>query len=144
MIQHMITLLKKPPMRWMLAIIWTIIITILLLQPGDKPVFDPGGMLEGPESLGREIFFTTIHLIAFSMTCAIWFWTWYGHLNLTRSLLLSSGLTIIFGIVTEYLQSYASDRSPSVIDFTANCLGALLIAYLIWRKQNHIPHLTTM
>ena len=127
----------RPPIRWIVVILWTIFISILLIQPEQNQLINTG-IPPGPNTLEREILFTSAHLISFGITCALWFWAWFGHLSLTRSLLLGVVFAIVIGGVTEYLQIYSPNRYPSWIDFFANCTGVLLIGYLIWRKQHII------
>ena len=127
-------LVQNRPLRWIITLSWTVFISIILVQPEQQPVIQTG-IPPGPNTLEREIFFTTLHLIAFGTTCIVWFWALFGHFNLARSLVLAIVIAIIVGSVTEYLQIYAPDRHPSFIDFFANWTGALLMAYFIWRKQ---------
>jgi len=134
-----ISAIKMRPIRWIIVIGWTILISILLVQPEQNPVINTG-VQPGPMSLERELIFTTAHLIGFGITCALWFWAWFGHVSLSRSLFLGIGFAMVIGMVTEYLQGYAPDRNPSLIDFFANCTGALLMAYVIWRKQTLFSH----
>lgn len=142
----MVTLLdmiRFRPLRWMITLVWTVFISIILIQPEQNPVISTG-IPPGPNTLEREILFTTLHLIAFGTTCGLWFWAWFGHVSLSQSLLLAIVIAIIIGAVTEYMQSFAPDRYPSWIDFFANCTGALLIAQYIWRKQKTITIINKM
>lgn len=131
------SVIKMRPIRWIMVIVWTIFISILLVQPERQPLIDTG-IPPGPNTLEREIVFTTAHFISFGITCALWFWAWFGHLNLPKSLLLGIVFAIMIGSITEYLQMYSPDRHPSWIDFFANCTGVLIMAFFIWRKQRVI------
>lgn len=132
-----LTLLQNRLIRWSVTILWTVFISILLVQPEKQPLIDIG-IQPAPITLEREILFTTLHLIAFAITCVLWFWAWFGHLNLSKSLILAIVISIILGTTTEYLQIYSPDRYPSLIDYLANCLGASLAGYVIWRKQEKL------
>jgi len=134
------SVIKIPIVRWILVIIWTIFISIILVQPESDQLIDTG-IPPGPPTLEREIVFTSAHLISFGITCALWFWAWFGHLSFPKSLLLGIIFAIVIGSITEYLQSYSPDRHSSWLDFIANCTGALLMARFIWRKQERIKHL---
>ena len=136
----LMSVIKMRAIRWLVVIVWTIFISIILVQPEQNPVINTG-VQPGPMSLEREILFTSAHLIAFGMTCALWFWAWFGYLNLAKSLLLAIVFAIVIGSITEYLQRFAPDRNSSLFDFLANCIGALMMAYFIWRKQDTIKEL---
>lgn len=134
--------IQNRPLRWVIAIVWTIFLSIILVQSESQPIINTGVQPE-PPTLQRELVFLTAHLIAFGVTCTVWFWAWFGHLSLSKSLIFGIGCAIIIGSVTEYLQTYAPDRNPSLIDFLANWVGALFIAYMIWRKQDIITEYNT-
>lgn len=138
-----VSVIRIRPIRWILVIVWTTFISIMLVQPGNQPLIY-SGIPPGPTTLEREIIFTSAHFITFGITCAFWFWAWFGHTSLPRSLFLGIMFAIVIGIVTEYLQTYSPDRHPSLIDFFANSTGALLIGYVIWRKQHTITNLLTV
>jgi hypothetical protein len=133
-------ILQFRPVRWIIAITWTIFISIVLVQPENQPLINTG-IPPGPNTLERELVFTTLHLIAFSTTCAVWFWAWFGHLILKHSLLIAISIALTLGGVTEYLQSFSPDRYPSVGDLLANASGALLMARFIWSRQQAIHQL---
>ena len=122
------------PIRWLAAIAWTILLSILLLQPEADPVISLG-LPTGPQTLAREAFFTALHMMAFALTCALWYWTWQGHLAFGASLALGIVFAFVLGAATEFLQSFAPDRYPSLLDFIANLFGAILAARLIWQQQ---------
>ncbi len=119
--------------RWVFAIAWSVWISILLLQPEANPIIDLG-LPSGPQTLVRETFFTSLHVIAFATTCALWCWTWLGHLCLQSSLVIACVIAIALGAATEALQSLAPDRHPSLFDFAANVVGTFMAASLIRRR----------
>lgn len=135
-------LIQNRPLRWIIALCWTAFMAVLLVQPENQPIISTG-IPPAPPTLGRELLFTAGHLIGFSVTCALWFWAWFGHLNLVNSLLMSITITVVFGSITEYLQAYSPERSPSLFDFLANCAGALFVAYIIWKKQSDVTRWNT-
>ena len=87
-----------------------------------------------PNTSVRELVFTGLHMLAFGITCALWFWTWTGHLRLFVSLALAACIAIGLGSVTEYLQTFSPDRHPSWGDFAANYAGVFIAAAWIWHK----------
>ena len=123
------------PIRWLAALAWSILLSILLLQPEADPVINLG-LPTGPQTLAREAFFTMLHIVAFALTCALWYWTWRSHLAFGASLALGIAFSIALGAATEFLQSFAPDRYPSLIDFIANLFGAILAAWLIWQQRS--------
>ncbi|MCY3867548.1 MAG: VanZ family protein [Chloroflexi bacterium] len=125
--------LNPAPARWTLAIGWTLLLTLFLLQPEAEPLIDLG-LPRGESTLQRELFFSALHLLAFALTCFIWFWTIHSALTLGRRLLAAVLIAISLGIVTEALQSLTLDRHASLIDLIANIAGALVAARLIWQR----------
>ena len=134
------TLLQKQPVRWTMAIGWSIWISILLVLP-EASLVDMG-VPPGPSTSVRELAFTGVHLLAFAAACALWFWAWFGHLRLLASLVLATCITIGIGTLTEYLQMLVPDRYFSWSDFIANYAGALIAALFIWCKQTFIASWT--
>lgn len=122
-------ILQSAPARWSLAIFWTLLLTLLLLQPEAEPLIDLG--LPGGQSLWREILFSALHLLAFALTCALWFWTLSGAFPYRASLLAAVAIALALGISTEALQSLTLDRHASMIDFLANSGGVLIAARVL-------------
>ncbi len=119
--------------RWALAIGWTLLLTLLLLQPEADPVIDLG-LPQGDSSLQREIFFSALHLLAFALTCVGWFWALNGAFAARTSLIIAVIIALALGILTESLQTLTLDRHASWIDLLANAAGTLAAARLIWRR----------
>lgn len=131
---HIDYVLNLGPARWTLAIGWTLLLTLFLLQPEADPLIDLG-LPRGESTFQRELFFSALHLLAFALTCFIWFWAIHRALNPRRSLLAAVIIAIALGIVTEALQSLTLDRHASAIDLIANIAGALVAARLIWQRH---------
>jgi VanZ family protein len=127
------TFFSHTAVRWLMALAWTVWISIILIQPESQPVIDIG-VRPAPPSLEREIVFTTLHIIAFSLMTGLWWWAFYERWPLKRALIAAVILAIIMGAFTESMQSFAPDRYPSWNDFIANFTGALLTAYSIYRR----------
>ena len=126
-------ILQSAPARWSVAIIWTLLLTLLLLQPEAEPLIDLG--LPSGQSLWREVLFSALHLLAFALTCTLWFWTLRSLLPSRRCLLFAVVIALTLGIITEALQSLTLDRHASLIDFLANIGGVLIAARLIDRRH---------
>jgi len=125
----------RPPLRWASAIIWSIWITILLIQPEADPIINLG-LPSGPQTFLRELFFTCTHLLAFALTCALWQSALSASMPTRASIALACIIALCLGGCAEYLQTLSPDRYPSWIDFLANCYGSLLAAWLIWRRTS--------
>lgn len=119
--------------RWAAAIAWTIWITILLVQPEADPIIHLG-LPTGPQTFLRDLVFSCLHLLAFALTCALWQWALSAVMRLRASIALACVFALSLGAGTEYLQTLTVDRYASWIDLIANCYGALLAAWLIWRR----------
>ncbi len=131
--KQMLSWFHHPLLRWTTAIAWSIWLTILLLQPESDPIINLG-LPTGPQTFLRELFFTCVHLLAFALTCALWQWALSAVMGLRASIALACIFAICLGASTEYLQTLSPDRYPSWIDLIANCYGALLAAWYIWRR----------
>ena len=119
--------------RGLLAIGWTLLLTVFLLQPEADPLIDLG-LPRGDSTVLRELFFSALHLLAFALTCLMWFWALRAAFSQRNSLAAAALIAIALGIVTEALQTLTLDRHASVIDLVANIGGALIAARLIWLR----------
>lgn len=134
--------LSAPPIRWLVALLWTLWISIILIQPEAQPVIDIG-LRPAPPSFERELVFTTGHVIAFGLTALLWWWVMTRYTANPRALIVAVGIALIVGTVTESLQAYTPDRHPSIADFLANVTGASLVALWLYRHGQTIhPHTT--
>ena len=100
------------PLRWLLSVAWTVFLCIVLLQPESDPVISLG-LPSGPQTLAREAFFTTLHVLAFALTCTLWYWTWRGHAAFRKSLALACIMAFAFGSGDGIPASFRA-RSPSL------------------------------
>jgi len=131
---HVERILNLPALRWNLTIGWTLLLTLFLLQPEAEPLIDLG-LPRGPSTIQREFFFSALHLLAFAVTCFIWYGALRCAFNPRNSLFAALLVAIALGLVTEALQSLTLDRHASLIDLIANIGGALIAARFIWRRH---------
>ena len=122
------------PLRLTVALAWSLLLTLLLLQGEADPVIDLG-IPRGENTLAREAIFATVHLLAFGATCLFWFWALPRRLRPGKSLIAACLISTAIGIATEFLQTYTLDRHASWIDLAANIGGVLIAARLIWRQR---------
>ncbi len=131
---QLMAVLRSAPIRLTVAISWSLLLSVLLLQAEADPVIDLG-IPQGENTLARELAFSTLHLLAFGGTCICWFWAlprkWRPRTNLIAACLI----TIALGIATEFMQTFTPDRHASWIDLVANISGTVLAARLIWTHQ---------
>ncbi len=122
------------PMRIMIALCWSALLTLLLLQGEADPVIDLG-IPRGANTPARELAFSTLHLLAFGVTTVCWYWALCRAARPRRALLAAGLIAIALGVTTEFLQSYTLDRHASWLDLAANFGGALLAAQVIRRRR---------
>jgi len=120
----------------MIALVYTLLLFIILVQPEAQPVI-PTGIPPGPPSWEREAFFSTLHLLGFGTLAALWWWVWEA-VKPQYALLAAAGIAITVGMVTEGLQSFVPDRGVQLIDIGANLMGVLIALMLIrwWHSQH--------
>jgi VanZ family protein len=122
--------------RWLAASTLTALLTILLLQPAEKPVIDTG-IPPGPPSLGRDIFFIAGHIILFGLLVVLWRWTLITRFTPQSALLIAVLIALIVGTTAEIAQNLIPDRSATLVDFLSNGVGALLavVAIRYWESR---------
>ena len=125
------------PVRWLIALAWLVILTILLLQPIENPII-PTGVKPAPPSFIRELYFSTAHGIIFSITAVIWTWTLNKHFSLRKAAWIAVIGLFFYGICTEYAQSLTPGRAPQRIDILANLIGASIGAWLLYPRMAEI------
>ena len=126
--------LQLAPLRLLMAIAWSALLTLLLLQGEADPVIDLG-LPRGEKTLAREFVYSTVHLLAFAATCLCWFWALPRDTKPRRNLFIACLIAIVLGVATEFLQSYTLDRHASWIDLAANIGGTLIAARVIWSSR---------
>ena len=124
------------PLRILIALGWSVLLTLLLLQGEADPVIDLG-IPRGDNTVARELAFGALHLLAFGLTCACWHWALCRAAQVRRALLAACLIAIALGVTTELLQTYTLDRHASWLDLAANIGGALLAARVIHARTSY-------
>ena len=132
---QLLAIFRFAPLRLTVAIAWSLLLSVLLLQAEADPVIDLG-LPRGDNTILRELAFSMLHLLAFGATCVCWHWALPSKWRPRNSLMAACAITIVLGIATESLQTLTPDRYASWLDLVANIGGAVLAARLIWTYQN--------
>lgn len=117
--------------RWVLALGWTAIITVFLLQSSGEPVVGPAAP-PGEPGLLRELELTAGHIIGFGGLTLAWWWALHGVLRPGVALLATIGFSISYGVFTEVMQINIPDRNASWWDIFVNAGVTVLVAGVIW------------
>lgn len=135
MIARLIPLLQHPAVRRVLVILYSALLTVLLIQPSSQPIIGAPAP-PGPPDLAREILLTCGHIVTFALLTCLWTWTFASRLPLKRALLLAVGVGLALGVVTELAQTLVADRQASWWDIGVNSAVTLLSAWGIARRYD--------
>lgn len=116
------------PTRVTLAVAWTLLVCLLLLQPGRDPLI-------GPAAAGdHDAFGLFVLHLGHVVSFAVMTWLWQRALAALRPAL---GIALACGLLTELAQIYVPDRGLSALDLALNAGGALLVA--AWLRRRGAP-----
>lgn len=127
--------LQHPVLRRLYALMWSTLVTVILIQSSSHPVVGPAAPPGEPDLL-REIALNAGHLVAFSVLTGLWWWAFSPKLPFTRALVLALAIALVLGMVTELLQSAVPDREASLLDMLMNTIAAFGAAWGIWRYRS--------
>ena len=113
------------PWRSVLAVAWTLLVCLLLLQPGRDPLIGPAAA--GDHSPPVVLLLNLGHFLCF----AVMTWLWWRALAQIRPALL---IALACGLLTELAQTFVPDRGLSALDLALNAGGALLVALWLRRR----------
>ncbi len=121
-------------MKWLrvaLAIAYTAVLTLVLVQSSANPLLGPAAPREF--NLAWEILLTLGHLVGFSLLVIV---NWSALATITtsrRALITAVIFACLLGLITELLQGFVPDRSASLFDLACDCGVSFATAYLIHR-----------
>jgi VanZ family protein len=121
--------LNNPILRHVLALAWTLLATVLLVQSSSQPVVGPAAPPGAPDLI-REIQLTFGHIVAFSTLVFLWWWAARVYLPSKRALFAAVVFAAMFSLITEAAQTFSANRSPSLYDLIVNWL--VIIVTAIW------------
>jgi len=111
--------LWAPKPLFLVALVYTILLTIALLFPSQEPSFNSIKNID-------KVF----HVILTMLLIIVWLLYSYMQIKPKFSwkiVLLVSGLILIYGIIIEVLQGvYTNTRSADILDVIANLVGIVL------------------
>jgi VanZ family protein len=124
--------------RWLIAIAYTILLTITLIQPSRTPLIGPAAPL-GPPDAAREVFLTAMHVLGFTLLVVIVWWAFESVTPARRALWVALGFALVFSPLTEFLQMLVPGRGASLWDWGVNTLATLTAAMVWWRVKSRRP-----
>jgi len=133
-LQVAIRWLSRPAVRALLALGWTLLLTVLLVQPSSNPVIGPPAP-PGQPSPTREVFLTAGHVVTFTVLVLVWRWALVSRLPPRNAMFVAVGFALSFGLITEIAQTFSANRSPSLFDVAANWLTTGAVAAVIRMRQ---------
>lgn len=123
-----------PVARFAYALSWTTLVVVALLKPGNdskhEMSFNDFVTSFFSLSIGRwDLIEAVYHVVMFAILAALWFWALVTRLPRNRALLVSAGIAVALGAVTEIGQ-YFVHRSSMIFDVMADYLGVALC--VVW------------
>lgn len=125
-------MLHDSVLRWLVALAWTVLVTVLLVQSSSEPVVGPAAP-PGDPTLGRELMLVAGHVVAFSVLTALWWWAAQTMMPASRALFVAVVVAMVVGGLTEVAQMAVSDRSASLLDLGVNWVVAAVTARYLYR-----------
>jgi VanZ family protein len=119
-----------------IALAYTTLLTVVLLQSSSQPYIGPAAP-PGPPDPARELLLTTGHIIGFALLVVLWWWTLAPS---SRALLLAVLIALLLGTLTEVLQNLVPDRSASLFDLATNYVVTLAAAWFIHHHQARLEN----
>lgn len=117
--QRVLHVFKRPAARWTVALVYTLFVTVLLVQSSSQPVVGPPAPPGAPD-LRREIELIAGHVVVFAVLVVVWWWALSAILPVTRAMFVTLGFALIYGVITELAQVAVADREPSLFDVAVN------------------------
>lgn len=135
LLTHALPVLMHPLFRRVLALSFTLLATVMLVQSSSKPIVGPPAP-PGNSDLKREIVLTIGHIVTFTTLVGLWWWAFLPNLPSHRALFVAVGFALIYGVITELAQTAVPDREVSLYDVVVNwCSTAFAAAFIIHRQR---------
>jgi VanZ family protein len=130
-LNKLLTLVDSSPVRFGVALGYTLFVTIILVQPTRQPVIDLHLAQETP-SLMSQLWFGVGHMLLFAAMTLLWAFSFSQRLPLRAALTIAFCIALLMGVGTEIGQLIVSSRDPSIFDLAMDTVGAGLAAILAY------------
>lgn len=107
-------------LRWLAATGWTVLVVVLMLMPGQDSAADDLSRFFG----GTDITDAAGHVFLFGVLVLLWLLALATALPRTRALQWAVAIGLAVGLVSELLQVFIPHRGVTLLDLSANALGA--------------------
>ena len=131
MLNKLYTLADSSPLRFGVALGYTLFVVIILVQPTHQPVIDLHLSQETP-SLMNQLWFGVGHMLLFAVMVLLWAFSFYQRLPLQAAVTLAFCVGLLLGVGTEIGQLIVSARDPSIFDLMTDVLGSALSAIMLY------------
>jgi VanZ family protein len=140
----LLALRDSSPLRFGLALGYTLFVIIILVQPTHQPMIDLRIARETP-SMIDQLWFGAGHMLLFLMMALLWLWAFYHQLPLCPAVWLAFSVTLLIGVGSEIGQFMISSRDPSIFDLAMDTIGTSLPLLMVWLlRHRHEPSLTSV
>ena len=107
-------------LRWLAATGWTVLVVVLMLMPGQDSAADDLSSFFG----GTDITDAIGHVFLFGVLVLLWLLALATALPRARALRWAVAIGLAVGLVSELLQVFIPHRGVTLLDLSANALGA--------------------
>ncbi|MEW6580307.1 MAG: hypothetical protein AB1435_14100 [Chloroflexota bacterium] len=108
-------------LRWVAALAWTALVCLLMLLPGEDSLAEDTSGFFG----GTDMTDAFGHVLLFGILTALWYAVLACHLAPAPALRRALVIGVACGLLLELGQGIVPERGLSLLDLTANALGAL-------------------
>ncbi len=125
------------PARLMYALAWTLLVIVALLIPiknveHEMSINDFVTTFFSLSIKTWDLVEAIYHIVMFAILTVLWLWALVMRLPRNRSLMISIGIAVVLGIVTEIGQ-YFVHRSSMMFDMMADFVGVALC--VVWLRR---------
>lgn len=142
-LQRSLFVVTQPIFRRALALGFTLLTTVMLVQSSGQPIVGPPAPPGAPD-LKREIELTIGHIVVFTSLVVLWWWAFLPDLPSRRALFVAVGFALIYGVITELAQTAVPDREVSLYDMAVNWCSTAIAAFLIVQRRRSSENIPTI